>query len=254
VTDADIRLAAAEASLPPSMRLDIVAVIDNLLLEDRDRRAMHKTLAQLIANMRALDVVDEHGTQIGGRMIRQLQGMDGLLIYYVLFNHQLDYVELRELVEYLIDHDIIQRTIDRASEDEKRLWCRARLRELRESNPTVQWEDVEAEWDKLHPRPPTKIELIHQEMSAKVPHPELHGGKKPKNVWARMEDGKEGFTEFVAKHGLQHEEGNLFSYLIRVMNFATKLGAASQLPELGDMADRVRAVLSRIDLRIVDSR
>src|SRR5262249_30885152 len=32
------RMAAAEASLPPSMRLDIVTVIDNLLLEERERR------------------------------------------------------------------------------------------------------------------------------------------------------------------------------------------------------------------------
>ena len=57
-------------------------------------------------------------------MIRQLQGMDGLFIYYVLFNHQLEYVELRELVEYLIDHDIIQRLLDRKGEDEKREWMR----------------------------------------------------------------------------------------------------------------------------------
>ena len=57
-------------------------------------------------------------------MIRELQGMDGLFIYYVLFNHQLDYVELRELVEYLIDHDIIQRLLDRKGEDEKREWMR----------------------------------------------------------------------------------------------------------------------------------
>jgi hypothetical protein len=246
----DARLAAAEASLPPSLRLDIAVMIDNLLLDDRDKRAQHKTLAQLVANMRALDVLDEHGTQVGGWMIRRLQGMDGLFIYYVLFTHPLGYEELRELVEYLIDHDIIQRTIDRAADDEKRQWCRTRLRELRQDNPHAGWEDAEAEWDKLHPRPPTRIEVIHQEMSAKVPHPELHGGKKPKNVWARMEDGNHGFLDFVAAHGLQHEEGNLVTYLIRVMNFAQKLGDASQLPELGDMADRVRARLASIDLRL----
>jgi superfamily II DNA/RNA helicase len=250
-TEAETRAAEAEASLPPSLRLDIVTVIDNLLLTDRERRDMHKLLAQLVDNMRALGVLDEHGKQVGGQMIRELQGMDGLFIYYVLFNHQLEYVELRELVEYLIDNDIIQRQLDRKTEDAKREWCRARLRELREGGAQVVWEDVEAEWDKLHPRPPTKIELIHQEMAAKVPHPELHGGKKPKSVWAQLEDGGGGFLEFVDKHALEHEEGNLFTYLIRVMNFAAKLGKASQLSELDDMAERVRAMLGRIDLRLL---
>ncbi len=198
LTELDARVAATEASLPPSLRLDIAVMIDNLLLDDRDRRGLHKTLAQLVANMRALDVLDEHGTQIGGRMIRRLQGMDGLFIYFVLFNHALDYIELRELVEYLVDHDVIQRALDRSGDDEKRQWCRTRLRELRADNPHAAWEDAEAEWDKLHPRPPTRIEVIHGEMSAKVPHPELHGGKKPKSVWAKIEDGKRGFLDFVA--------------------------------------------------------
>ncbi len=252
VSEAETRMAEAEASLPPSMRLDIVTVIDNLLLGDRDRKELGKTLAQLVANMRAIGVLDEHGHQISGEMIRQLQGMDGLLIYYMLFNHQLEYVELRELVEYLIDHDIVQRLLDRKGEDEKREWMRTRLRELRMENPHVTWDDVEALYDKEHPRVLTRVELIHQEFSSKVPHPELHGGKKPKTIWAQLEDAGIGFLEFVEKHGLEHEEGNLFSYLVRVMNFAAKLGEASQLSEFGDMADRVRALLGRIDLRMVD--
>jgi hypothetical protein len=246
------RMAAAEASLPPSMRLDIVTVIDNLLLDDRERRGLQKTLAQLVDNMKAIGVIDEHGRQVRGEMIRQLQGMDGLLIYFVLFNHQLDYVELRQLVEYLIDHDIIQRQLDRKDEDKKREWMRTRLRELRENNPQVSWEDVEAEWEKEHPRELTKVEQIHNEFSALVPHPELHGGKRAKNVWAQIEDGEIGFLEFVERHGLEHEEGNLFSYLVRVMNFAQKLGQASQLTEFEDMAERVRKLLARIDLRLND--
>jgi hypothetical protein len=201
--------------------------------------------------MRAIGVLDEHGRQVSGEMIRELQGMDGLFIYYVLFNHQLEYIELRELVEYLIDHDIVQRILDRKGEDEKREWMRQRLRELRIENPHVTWEDVEALWEKENPRQLTKIEQIHQELSAKLPHPELHGGKKPKNVWAQLEDGELGFLEFVEKNSLEHEEGNLFSYLVRVMNFASKLGEASQLPEFTDMADRVKRILSRIDLRLV---
>jgi len=172
----------------------------------------------------------------------------------VLFNHQLDYAELRELVEYLLDNDIIQRVLDRKIEDEKREWCRAKLRELREQNPTVQWEDVEAEWDKEHPRPLTKVEQIHQQMSAEVPHPELHGGKKAKTVWAQLEDSQKSFLEFVDQHHLEHEEGNLFSYLVRVMNFARKLNEAAQLSEFADMADRVQRLLAHVDVRLVDDR
>jgi hypothetical protein len=197
-------------------------------------------------------VIDEHGTQVSGEMIRNLQGMDGLFIYYVLFNHQLEYVELRQLVEYLVDHDIIQRLLDRKLEDEKREWMRAKLREMREENPQVSWDDVEAEYDKAHPRELTKIEQIHQEFASKVPHPELHGGKRVKNTWATLEDANTGFLEFVEQHHLQHEEGNLFSYLIRVMNFAQKLYEASQLSEFEDMAERVRKLLARIDLRLLD--
>jgi hypothetical protein len=251
-SEAEARMAEAEASLPPSMRLDIVTVIDNLLLTDRERRELQKTLAQLVANMRAIGVLDEHGHQVSGQMIRELQGMDGLFIFYVLFNHQLEYTELRELVEYLLDHDIVQRMLDRKGEDEKKEWMRAKLRELRVENPHVTWEDVEAQWEKEHPRPLTRIEVIHQEFSGKVPHPELHGGKKAKTVWAQLEDGGFSFLEFVDKHHLEHEEGNLFTYLVRVMNFANKLYEASQLSELQDMADRVKKLLGRIDLRLVE--
>ncbi|MBA3457837.1 MAG: DEAD/DEAH box helicase [Deltaproteobacteria bacterium] len=249
-----VRMAEAEASLPPSMRLDIVTVIDNLLLTDRERKEMHKVLAQLVDNMKAMGVLDEHGTQVSGEMIRKLQGMDALLIFYILYNHQLEYVELRELVEYLIDHDIIQRQLDRKGEDAKREWMRTKLREMRETNGQVTWEDVEAEWEKANPRVPTRIELLHQEFSSKIPHPELHGGKKPKTTWAQLEESGLTFLEFSDKHGLEHEEGNLFSYLIRVMNFARKLGEASGLAELDDMAERVQRLLARVDVRLVDDK
>jgi superfamily II DNA/RNA helicase len=248
------RMADAEASLPPSMRLDIVTVIENLLLTERERKELHKVLAQLVANLKAIGVIDEHGKQVKGEMIRELQGMDGLLIYYILFNHQLEYVELRELVEYLIDHDIIQRQLDRKGEDAKREWMRTKIREMRETNPQVTWDDVEAEWDKANPRVLTKIELIHQEFSSQIPHPELHGGKKPKTTWAQLEDSGLTFLEFVDKHGLDHEEGNLFSYLVRVMNFARKLHSAAHLTEFEDMAERVQRLLARVDVRLVDDK
>ena len=136
----------------------------------------------------------------------------------------------------------------------KREWMRTKLRELRVDNPHITWDDVEAAWEKENPRVLTKIELIHQEFGSKIPHPELHGGKKPKSTWAQLEDSGLGFLEFVDKHGLEHEEGNLFSYLIRVMNFANKMGEASQLSELNDMAERVRTLLARIDVRMVEGR
>jgi hypothetical protein len=248
-TELDERIAAVEASLPPSMRLDIVTVIDNLLLDDRDKRAQHKTLAQLVDNMRGIGVIDEHGVQIAGQMIRELQGMDGLFIYYVLFNHQLEYEDLRALVELLVDHDAVQRILDRKLEDVRREWCRARLREKRQENGQVTWEDVEAEYEQEHPRVLTKVETIFQEFAAKVPHPELHGGKKAKAIWARMEDEKLGFVEFVEKEGLEHEEGSLFSYLVRVMNFANKLADASKLSEFTDLAERVKQVVGSVDVR-----
>ena len=179
-SEAAVRQAAAEASLPPSMRLDIVTVIDHLLLTDRERRELHKVLAQLVANLKAIGVIDEHGAQVSGEMIRELQGMDGLFIFYVLFNHQLDYVELRELVEYLLDHDIIQRQLDRKGEDAKREWMRTWLREQRDQAAQVTWDDAQAAWEAANPRPLTKIELIFGEFAGKVPHPELHGGKRPR--------------------------------------------------------------------------
>jgi hypothetical protein len=243
---------AVERSLPASLRLDIVSVIDNLLLDDHAKRGMQKTLAQLVANLQAIGVLDAAGKQVKGQMIRQLQGMDGPFIYYTLFNHQLDYVDLRAMVEFLVDHDVVQRALDRKGEDKKREWMRAKLKEMREANPQVSWDDVEAEYDKEFPRVPTKIELIQQEFAAAVPHPELHGGKKPKTVWAQMEDESLGFLEFIERHGLDHEEGSLFSYLVRVMNFARKLGEASELEQFTELADKVRTVLAKIDERLVD--
>jgi hypothetical protein len=175
--------------------------------------------------------------------------MDGLFIYYVLFNHQLDYVDLRALVELLVDHDAVQRILDRKQEDVKREWCRARLREKRLDNPQITWEDVEAEYEQEHPRVLTRVEEILQEFVGKVPHPELHGGKKAKSIFARIEDEQLGFVEYVEKEGLEHEEGSLFTYLVRVMNFARKLADASQLSEFEDLADRVKNVIGSVDVR-----
>jgi hypothetical protein len=243
-----------EASLPPSMRLDVVTVIDNLLIDERERRNLHKFLAQLVDNMKAVGVIDEHGKQVKGSMIKELQGMDGLFVYWELFNHQLGYEELRELIEMLVDHDSIQRIFDRRADDVKREWCRNRLREARMENGQVAWEDVEAEWDRAHPYEPSVSEQHLAAFQALVPHPEIHGGKKQKRLWAIMEDEKIGFLEFVEREGLAHEEGNLFSYLVRCMNTARKLGEASELSELEVISERIRAVLAEVDPRMIDDR
>jgi len=93
------------------------------------------------------------------------------------------------------------------------------LRELRMENPQVAWEDVEAEWEKQFPRVLTPVEELHQQFTALLPHPELHGGKKAKTIWAQMETEELGFMDMVDRHDLVYEEGNLFSYLARVISF-----------------------------------
>jgi hypothetical protein len=237
---------------PPWLKLDIVAVVDNLLLGDRERRDAHKRLAHVTDNLRALGVVDEHGHQVAGEIIGKLHGLDGVFIYYLLMHHQLDYSDYRELCEFLVDHDIIQRQLDRKQEDKKAEWIRERLRERRRESPQISWQDVEEEYDREFPRALTKMELIHQEFASEVPHPELHGGKRPKTIWATIEDENIGFLEMVDRHRLAHEEGNLFTYLARVMKVAGKIHEATGLEQLADLERRIRSYLSVVDDRMVE--
>jgi hypothetical protein len=237
---------------PPWLKLDIVAVVDHLLLGDRERRDAHKRLAHVTDNLRALGVIDEHGRQVAGEIIGKLHGLDGLFIYYLLMNHQLDSLDYRELCEFLVDHDIIQRLLDRKELDKRAEWIRERLRERRRESPQTSWEDVEAEYEREFPRPLSKMELLHQEFSSQVPHPELHGGKGRKNVWATIEDESIGFLEMVDRHRLAHEEGNLFSYLARVMKVARKIHEATGLEQLADIERRVRSYLAVVDARLVE--
>lgn len=241
----------AEASLPAYMRLNIVTVVDNLLLSEGAKLQMHKLLAQVTDNLRAIGIIDEHGQQIAGELIRKLHGMDGLFTYYVLMNEQLEYEQCRELIEFLVEHDIIQKQLDRKDEDKRREWIRERLRERRRDNPLVSWEDVEEEYAREFPRELTHIELVHQRFSATVPHPQLHGGKMYKNIWAQIEDGNLTFLDFVERHRLQHEEGSLFSYLIRVMNFAKNLSEATFMEQFSNIEQRVRSCLSMVEMRMV---
>jgi len=82
-----------------------------------------------------------------------------------------------------------------------------------------------------------------------VPHPEIHGGKKQKRIWSIMDDEQMSFVDFVMREGLEHEEGSLFSYLVRCMNTARKLGEASQLGQFEELGDRIEACLGRVDER-----
>jgi hypothetical protein len=235
----------------PYLNLNISTVIDNLLLPERDRRESQRRLAQLVANLTALGVLDEHGQQVSGHMIRDIRGVDGLFVFYCLQNHDVDYPLCRELCEFLLDDDRIQRLLDRKLNEKRKEWIKARLRERRREEPQVSWEDVEEEYEKTFPREPTPIEKIHGEFAARVPHPELHGGKQAKNVWARMDDAQLGFMDFVEQEGLQHEEGSLFSYLARVMRVARMLHETTTLGELGVLEEAVRRKLSVVDERIV---
>lgn len=235
---------------PAYMHLDIASVVDNLLLDDRERRESQRMLVLVTENLRAVGVVDEHGQQVAGELIGDLQGLDGLFIYFVLMHEQLDYLDCRALVEYLIDHDVIQKRLDRKAEDKKKEWIKEKLRELRADNPQVTWQDVEELYDREHPREPTRVELMFQRFAASVPHPEIHGGKRPKNVWARMEDEELGFMDFVDRERLAHEEGSLFSYLIRVTNFARSLADATGVAQFGELSDKVRVCLAVVDPRL----
>ena len=88
------------------------------------------------------------------------------------------------------------------------------------------------------------------DVRAAVPHPELHGGKKQKRIWAMMEDEKLGFMDLIEREGLQHEEGSLFSYLIRCMNTARKLGEASELSQFTELSEKLKMVLAAVDARL----
>jgi hypothetical protein len=244
--------APAEAGLPAALHLNIVTVINHLLLSERERREAHKRLAQVTANMQALGVIDEHGQQVAGEVIRKLRGIDGLFVHHVLMSQDLDYGFVRALVEYLTEHDVILRVMNRKLDAKRREWVLARLRERRREGEDVTWEDVEAEYEKQFPRELTPVEKLHAEFVAKLPHPELHGGKVAKAIWAEIEDEDLGFMDFVEKHGLETEEGSLFTYLARVMKFARMLHEATTLPEFQSLDSAVRRKLSVIDERVLD--
>jgi hypothetical protein len=234
------------------LHLNIATVLDNLLLPDREKREAHKRLAMLTANLKALGVLDEHGRQIAGEIIGKIRGVDGLFIYYCLQHQDLDYEACRGLCEFLVEDSTVQKIVMRKEIDKKKDWIRNRLRERRRDEPQVAWEDVEEEYDQTFPRELTPIEKVHAAFIGEMPHPELHGGKEAKSIWARMEEGEHGFMDFVEREGMAHEEGNLFSYLARVMRLAKQLCEITMLGEFGDLRDRIRLRLGAVDERVMD--
>jgi hypothetical protein len=86
-----------------------------------------------------------------------------------------------------------------------------------------------------------------------VPHPELHGGKMSKNIWATIEDEAKSFIDFVEERNLAHEEGSLFTYLARVMKAAKMLFEVTEIAHFQAIESNVRQKLAAIDERVLES-
>ncbi|MBK8014417.1 MAG: DEAD/DEAH box helicase [Deltaproteobacteria bacterium] len=237
--------------LAEGRRLDILTVIDHLLLPGDRKREAHRRLAMITRNLQALGVLDAHGRQLTGHMIGQIRGVDGVFVFYCLSEHNLEPELVGPLVEFLVDHDAIQRIHDRKALAKAKEWIRERLRLLRRDNPLATFEDAEAEYWREHPRELTPIELIHQAFCQKLPHPELHGGKTNKAIWAEMQSDDLTFLDYVQRHGLAEEEGQLFTYLARVMNTARMLFEVTKMAEFDALQGRVRARLAAVDERVL---
>jgi hypothetical protein len=66
-----------------------------------------------------------------------------------------------------------------------------------------------------------------------------------------MEDEKLDFMDYVERFHLETEEGNLFSYLARVMKIARMLHEATTIDEFKTLQDEVRARLAAVDERVL---
>jgi hypothetical protein len=247
----DLSAPPSTERLPAHLDLNIRTVISHLLLPAHERMAQLKQLEMVTANLRAMGVLDEHGKQVKGEMIRKLRGVDGPFVYHAIVSKDMDYNLARQMCEYLVEHDVIVKLLGRKDEDKKRAWIKERLRDRRKDEPMVSWEDVEEEYYRNFPRELTPIEVVHSEFQNALPHPELHGGKKPKAIWAAMEDEGLSFLEFVEKHELAYEEGNFFSYLARVMRTARMLHQVTTIGEFDTVERSIRDRLSVIDERVL---
>jgi hypothetical protein len=249
----DVRLPERPRERAPGVdHLDITAVIDNLLLPEPQKWEAHKRLAQITRNLQALGVLDAEGRQIDGQLIGEVRGMDGVFVWYVSRHGELDAELVAEMVEFMVDHDAIQRIFDRKLQAERRRWILERLREMRRDNPHVTFEDAEAAYEEEHPYEPTRLEQIHAAFAAKLPHPELHGGKRPKEIWAEIAADDLTFVDYVERHDLAEEEGSLFTYLARVMKAAKMLAEVTGVAAFEATERAIRSKLAAVDERVME--
>ncbi len=237
---------------PKLRRLDIASVIEHLLMHPLDKYEAHKRLAMITRNLQALGVLNAQGAQVDGDLIGEVRGMDGCFVWYALTKRTLEDEQIRELVELLLDHDSIQRIFDRRAAAKRKEWILTRLRERRRENSLISFDDVEEEYWEKHPPELSYCEHLHQEFLSKVPHPELHGGKVQKTIWATIDDEDMTFSEYVTQEGLGQEEGSLFTYLARVMKGARMLNDVWEHPVFTDMESKIRNKLAAIDDRVLE--
>ena len=187
-----------------------------------------------------------------GEMIRELQGMDGLFIYYVLFNHQLDYVELRaarRVPGRSRHHPAHARPQGRGRE--ARVDAREAARAARRATRRSRGRTSRREYEKEHPRELTKIELIHQRVRrARCRTPSCTAARSAKNMWAQLEDGEPRLPR-VRREARPRARGGQPVLVPRARDElrAASSTQASQLSEFEDMAERVQKLLARIDVR-----
>lgn len=248
----EFRILETQVAAEESGALDIERVIDKLLLPDHAKWDAHKRLAQITANLQALGILNQQGRQVEGHLIRKLQGVDGVFTWWILDATTLEEGQHRELVELLVEHDSIQRIFEKRERAKIREWCIQKLRELRRDNPQAAFEDAEELYWEKHPKELTRSEHGLQTFLAKVPHPELHGGKTQKKIWAELQDEDMTFMEYVSKHDLGREEGSLFTYFARVMKAARMLHEVTEIAEFSEMERAIRTKLAAIDERVLE--
>ena len=146
---------------------------------------------------------------------------------------------------------VIHRILDRKAKEARRTWIKNKLRELRRQSPLASWEDAEEAYEKKFPPVLSNAELIHQQFVSSLPHPEIHGGKVQKDVWAKLEDSEASFFDFIAEHDLNREEGSLFSYLSRVMKTAKMIAEITQIDHFEVIESNIRQELGKIDSRVL---
>lgn len=232
--------------------LDMAQVIERLLLPEPKRRDAHRRLALITANLQALGVLNGAGRQVDGDVIGQIRGMDGVFVWYCLTRENLEPEHFVTLLECVVEHDAIQRIFDRRAAEVRRQWILARLRERRRENPQLTFEDVEEEYWEEHPPELSVVEQMHRRFEALLAHPELHGGKVQKAIWAEMATEDLTFTDYVEKHELGTEEGSLFTYLARVMKAARMLHEVMGHEAFAAVELAIRGRLAAVDERVLE--